>query len=188
MSFSRREFLLGFGAGLLLPKQWDFYANAMARTGEPYLEGPKVAEHTLYAKNFGEPDGLRLILDFDRMDAAVPDFSSMTKRQFIDAYVPALSAEDLEYEDDLDEAVPDWFAFEHWVEAHSPDVKAFELLRYLDLGGLSEHKNRGEGWIHFVDGPCPGNSSRWVNIDPLGTSVLQHKLNELGLPIKVVLA
>ena len=67
-------------------------------------------------------------------------------------------------------------------------MKAFELLRYLDLGGLSEHKHRGEGWIHFVDGPCPGNSSRWVNIDRLGTSVLQHKLNELGLPVQVALA
>jgi len=188
MSFSRREFLLGFGAGLLLPKRWDFYANAMARTGEPYLAGPKVAEHTLYATNFGEPEGLRLFLDFDSMDAAVPDFSSMTKREFIDVYVSGLSAEDFECEDDLDEVVPDWFAFEHWVEGHSPDVKAFELLLYLDLGGLSERNDRGQGWIHFVDGPCPGNSSRWVNIDPLGTSVLQHKLNELDLPVKVALA
>ncbi|MDA8555238.1 hypothetical protein N9V98_06670 [Luminiphilus sp.] len=187
MSFSRREFLLGFGAGLLLPKNWDFYANFLARTGEPYLARPKSAEHTLYAKNFDEPEGLRLILDFDSMDASVPNFSSMTKREFINVYVPALSAEDLEYEDDLDEVVPRWYAFDHWVEAHSPDVKAFELLRYLDLGGLSERNDRGQGWIHFVDGPCPGNSSRWVNIDPLGTSVLQHKLNELGLPVQVAL-
>ena len=35
MSFSRREFLLGFGAGLLLPKTWESYADYLARTGEP---------------------------------------------------------------------------------------------------------------------------------------------------------
>ena len=188
MSFSRREFLLGFGAGLLLPKTWDFYADYLSRTGEPYLASSGDAAHTLYVKDCEDPEGLRLILDYPDQDSSVPDFSRMTKRQFIERYLPGWSEEELAYEDDLDELVPHWYAFEHWVDAHSPDIKSYELLKPLDLGGLSEQKNRGEGWIHFVNGPCPGNSSRWVNIDPLGTSVLQHKLNELGLPVQVALA
>ena len=83
--------------------------------------------------------------------------------------------------------MPHWYAFEHWVDAHSPDIKAYELLEPLDLGHLSEQQDRDEGWIHFVNGPCPGNSGRWVTIDPLGASVLQHKLNELELPVQVTL-
>jgi hypothetical protein len=57
MSFSRREFLLGFGAGLLLPKNWDFYAGYLARTGEPYLAVPKSARHTLFVKNCDDEEG-----------------------------------------------------------------------------------------------------------------------------------
>ena len=188
MSFSRREFLLGFGAGLLLPKTWNFYADYLARTGEPYLAASGATAHTLYVKNCEDAEGLRLILDYPDHDSSVPDFSHMTKRQFIARYLPGWTEEELAYEDDLDEIVPHWFAFEHWVSAHSPDLKAYELLKPLDLGRLSKCEDRGEGWIHFVNGPCPGNSSRWVNIDPLGTSVLQHKLNELGLPVQVALA
>ena len=188
MSFSRREFLLGFGAGLLLPKNWDFYANYLARTGEPYLAAPGSARHTLFVKNCEDDAGPRLLLDFDDHDASVPDFSNMTKRQFIHTYLPDYTEEELEYECGLDERVDHWYAFEHWVDRHSPDIKAFQLLEPLDLGRLSDNNDRGEGWIHFVNGPCPGNSSQWVNIDLLGTSVLQHKLIELGLPIKVALA
>lgn len=84
--------------------------------------------------------------------------------------------------------MPHWYAFEHWVDAHSPDTKAYELLEPLDLGRLSEQQDRDEGWIHFVNGPCPGNSSRWVNIDPLGASVPHHKLHKLRLPVRVAMA
>ena len=185
MSFSRREFLLGFGAGLLLPKTWDFYADYLARTGEPYLAASCDAAHTLYVKDCEDPEGLRLILNYPDHDSSVPDFSRMTKRQFTSHYLPGRTEEELAYEDDLNEIVPHWFAFEHWVSAHSPDIKAYELLKPLDLGGLSERQDRDKGWIHFVNGPCPGNSSRWVNIDPPGASVLQHKLNELRIPFQV---
>ena len=187
MSFSRREFLLGFGAGLLLPKTWDFYADYLARTGEPYLASSGDATHTLYVKDCDDTEGLRLILDYPDHDSSVPDFSRMTKRHFIERYLPGWTEKALEYEDALDELVPHWYAFEHWVDAHSPDIKAYELLEPLDLGRLSEKQDRDEGWIHFVNGPYPGNSGRWVTIDPLGASVLQHKLNELRLPVRVAL-
>ena len=111
----------------------------------------------------------------------------MTKRQFIARYLPGWTEEELEYEDALDEIVPHWYAFDHWIDAHSPDIKAYELLEPLDLGLSSDQQDRDQGWIYFVNGPCPGNSSRWVTIDPLGASVLQHKLNEIGLPVQVAL-
>ena len=42
MSVTRREFLLGTGAGLLLPKTYDFFADFLAKNGEPFLEKPKI--------------------------------------------------------------------------------------------------------------------------------------------------
>ena len=188
MSFSRREFLLGLGAGLLLPKTWDFYSNFLASHGEPYIGQAPLAKHTLYAAHVDFDDGLRLQLDFADVDDSVPDFSSMTKRQFISAYMPDYPEEEIEYESHLDEPVDSWYAFENWVYTHSPDSRAFNMLSVLDLGRLSEAKQREEGWIHFVDGSSPGNASRWVNIDPLGVSVLQQKLIELNLPIQLVMA
>ena len=172
MSFSRREFLLGLGAGLLLPKRLDFYSDFLAGHGEPYIDQAPLAKHTLYAAHVDGDDGLRLQLDFADVEDSVPDFSAMTKRQFIITYMPDYPEEEIEYESHLDEPVDSWYAFENWVYTHSPDSRAFNMLYGLDLGRLSEAKQREEGWIHFVNGPSPGNASRWVNIDPLGVSVL----------------
>lgn len=188
MSFSRREFLLGAGAGLLLPKTWDFYSDFLAGHGEPYIDRAPAAQHTLYAASVEGDDGLRLQLDFADVEDSVPDFSSMTKRQFISAYMPNYPQEEIEYESDLDEPVDSWYAFENWVYTHSPDSRAFSMLCGLDLGHLSEVKQRTEGWIHFVNGPSPGNASRWVNIDRLGVSILQHKINALNLPVQLAMA
>ena len=187
MSFSRREFLLGLGAGLLLPKTWDFYSDFLAGHGEPYIDRAPAAQHTLYATSVEGDDGLRLQLDFADVEDSVPDFSSMTKRQFISAYMPEYPEEEIQYEPHLDEPVDSWYAFENWVYTHSPDSRAFSMLYGLDLGHLSEAKQREEGWIHFVNGASPGNSSRWVNIDPLGVSVLQQKLIQLNLPVQLAM-
>ena len=187
MSFSRREFLLGFGAGLLLPKTWDFYSDFLASHGEPYVDQAPLAKHTLYAARVDGDDGLRLQLDFADVNDSIPDFSAMTKRQFISAYMPDYPEEEIQCDSHLDEPVDSWYAFENWAYTHSPDIRAFNMLYGLDLGGLSEAKQREEGWIHFVNGPSPGNASRWVNIDPLGVSVLQQKLIELNLPVQLAM-
>jgi hypothetical protein len=43
------------------------------------------------------------------------------------------------------------------------------------------HRSHGEGEIRFIDGPMPGNDSRWVEVDDLlSVSLLHNRLNELG--------
>ena len=111
MASSRREFLLGLGAGLLLPKRWDFYSDFLAGHGEPYIDQAPLAKHTLYAAHVDGDDGLRLQLDFADVNDSVPDFSSMTKRHFISAYIPDYPKEEIEYESHLDEPVDSWYAF-----------------------------------------------------------------------------
>ena len=58
---TRRTFLKGVGAGLLLPATWDFLANHLEKYGEPLLSAPTPADHTLYAIPLG--DDFQLSLD-----------------------------------------------------------------------------------------------------------------------------
>ena len=109
---------------------------------------------------------LRLILNYPDHDSSVPDFSRMTKRQFISHYLPGRTEEELAYEDDLDEIVPHWFAFEHWVSAHSPDIKAYELLKPLDLGGRSERPR--QGLDPFCGWPLPWQQQPLGHNRPVG--------------------
>ena len=46
---TRRAFIKGIGAGLLLPSTWDFFANYLDVHGEPLVRKPKSVERVLYA-------------------------------------------------------------------------------------------------------------------------------------------
>ena len=84
--------------------------------------------------------------------------------------------------------VDEWTAFDLWIRRHSPDVKAFELLEWVDLGETRSSRDGVDGWIDFTDGVHPGNDSRFTDVDHLGASILQHRLNELNMGIEVALA
>ena len=84
--------------------------------------------------------------------------------------------------------IDEWTAFDLWVRRHSPDVKAFELLEWVDLGETRSSRDGVDGWIDFTDGVHPGNDSRFTDVDHLGASILQHRLNELNMGIEVALA
>ena len=45
-----------------------------------------------------------------------------------------------------------------WVRRHSPDVKAFELLEWVDLGETRSSRDGVDGWIDFTDGVHPGTT------------------------------
>ena len=148
MSFTRREFLLGTGAGLLLPKTYDFFANFLAQNGEPFLEKPTDCKQVIYCSDIFGEGGLRLLLDTPEYE--IPDFSSLTYEEFFQEFFPDRLLEPGFWETKGDwyprEAyIDEWTAFEMWVERHSPDVKAFELLEWVDLG---ETRSRRDG----VDG------------------------------------
>ena len=191
MSVTRREFLLGTGAGLLLPKTYDFFANFLAKNGEPFLEKPSSCTQTIYCSDIFGEGGLRLLLDTPEYE--IPDFSSFTYEEFFREFFPDWLSEPDFWETRKDwyprEAyIDEWTAFDLWVRRHSPDVKAFELLEWVDLGETRSSRDGVDGWIDFTDGVHPGNDSRFTDVDQLGASILQHRLNELNMGIEVALA
>ena len=191
MSITRREFLLGTGAGLLLPKTYDFFANFLAKNGEPFLEKPSSCTQTIYCSDIFGEGGLRLLLDTPEYE--IPDFSSLTYEEFFQEFLPDWLSEPDFWETRKDwyprEAyIDEWTAFDLWVRRHSPDVKAFELLEWVDLGETRSSRDGVDGWIDFTDGVHPGNDSRFTDVDQLGASILQHRLNELNMGIEVALA
>ena len=191
MSFTRREFLLGTGAGLLLPKTYDFFANFLAKNGEPFLEKPTDCKQVIYCSDIFGEGGLRLLLDTPEYE--IPDFSSLTYEEFFKEFFPDWLSEQDFWETRKDwyprEAyIDEWTAFDMWVRRHSPDVKAFELLEWVDLGETRSRREGVDGWIDFTDGVHPGNDSRFVDVDQLGASILQYRLNELNMDVEVALA
>ena len=129
----------------------------------------------------------------DTPEYEIPDFSSFTYEEFFREFFPDWLSEPDFWETRKDwyprEAyIDEWTAFDLWVRRHSPDVKAFELLEWVDLGETRSSRDGVDGWIDFTDGVHPGNDSRFTDVDHLGASILQHRLNELDMGIEVALA
>jgi hypothetical protein len=66
-----------------------------------------------------------------------------------------------------------------WIaRGEAPDALAYAYLEPLDIG---PEPGAGSvvGRIDFVNGPCPGNDSRFVSVpDLLSLSLLQKRLNQ----------
>ena len=73
-----------------------------------------------------------------------------------------------------------------WDNFTGPQAKAHHLLKEFDLGA-PDSKLREAGEIMFeAFGGSPGNTYHWVDLkDDLTASLLQARLIELNLPIKV---
>jgi hypothetical protein len=66
-----------------------------------------------------------------------------------------------------------------------PTAKAFKLLRNLDLGPDLAHAAR-QPHLVFCEGDVANADSRWVDArDHLSLSLLQARLIDLDLPIKI---
>jgi hypothetical protein len=74
----------------------------------------------------------------------------------------------------------DWF-----VITGAPLARACHLLKKIDLG---PERNSGRGpLLEFNEGSHPGDSTHYVNAkDMLSLSLLQARLIDLKLPIKIV--
>ena len=178
---TRRAFLKGVGAGLILPSAWDIFANYLETHDEPLMRVPKQVDHVLYATCWAEDFQLSL-------DIAEEEFpsSEMSIREFIDVYV---DGDDPGFWDtkDYSEPIGDAFVWDVWPYQYSADAKAFYFLSNLHLGRLSDSTEVGEGYVDFIEGPCPGNNSRIVCVDGLGASLLQDRLIAYGHNVRVQL-
>jgi hypothetical protein len=187
MSISRRQFILGTAAGLILPSYYDKVFSYWENHGEPLIEVPRSSEIDLIAIDRGG-DGLEL--NWGDPNAEPPE---MTVRKFAHRYY---GSED-EYRDawcweedeevDFDADMDPEYVLDFWARSDSPNARAYRLLEDLDLSPhLSGEDAVGE--LRFIDGPCPGNDYLGVEADcDFTVGLLQKRLNDLNTGIRVSL-
>jgi hypothetical protein len=184
MSISRRQFILGTAAGLILPSYYDKIFSYFENTGEALLEIPKQSSRTLYAATWG--DGFEFLLDGRETEAPI----GMTRREYARRYFGG----EQEYIDayDLD---PDYVDFDEpeyqdmvdtaWTRNDSPSAKSHRYLHGLDLGP-NFGGDDAVGQIDFLDYPNPCSNYLGVQTeDPVSVSLLQKRLNDLNTGIRV---
>ena len=130
MSISRRQFILGTAAGLILPSYYDKVLAYWENHGEPLIEVPKTTRIEL---NAIDKCGWGLELNWGDPLAEPPE---MTVREFARRYYGSEEDYLLLCDPDADlDAVMDWdLGFDTWARCDSPNAKAFGLLSGLDLG------------------------------------------------------
>ena len=190
MSITRRQFLLGTTAGLILPSFYDRAYSFFENHREPLLIVPKRIDETLYAcSDFAEPPKLQLQLG--KPGEGPPD---MTIREFCLKYGKGdpetwwreewLGTDEFE-PIDIDTQMDEWVVWDWWGRTDSCTARAYRYLESLDLGSNFNGPN-AVGGLDFIDGACPGNDYLGVEaLDPVSVSLLQQRLNELDSGIKV---
>ena len=192
----RRRFLLG--AGGLLTAAFVGKAKAFTRqTGGPLLLQPQKAEETLYVYDqpWNDWGKWRVSLGPDEDEAPpAPTWRDyLTKKGYrleTQADLERVLHERYVYADDLDTHIDGYGWEDEWEAFHSPQAKAHHLLKEIDLGFEPDSKLKLAGQMDFVEhGGHPGSSAHWVDLqDDLTVSLLQARLIELNLPIKIVVA
>jgi hypothetical protein len=189
---SRRGFLIGVGS-LLTAAYVSDARSFIRRTSQPLLASPERIAQTMYWYDGGaEPeDGYTLTLGEWTME---PPPAPTWRKFFIDQSIPHKSAKEIEElcdiheigSEDFDKPMSESYWGEHWECEDQPSAKAFWLLSKIDLG---PKLGSGRGpLLEFHEGDNhPGSNDRWVNAkDKLSLSLLQARLIDLKMPIKIV--
>lgn len=187
MDTTRRNFLIGVGAGLILPTFYETAYKHLLLHDSPLILPPSKPTIELLAHDYAGYGSFTLNWGDPYSD--LPDFNYMSWRNFADEYLGGdyewiLLANEDEEDFDLDDAVNPYWAEDHWILKHSPNGRAYDLLSGYDLG-LDHQEANGVGQIEFIECDRPGSDYRGVEADAVGLSLLQHKLNELGSGISV---
>jgi hypothetical protein len=185
MSTSRRQFILGTGAGLILPSYYDKVFTFFENTGEALIEIPKQTDIELIAID-RTGDGFELNWGDPWLEPP-----EMTVREFAVRYFGSEEnfIELSEEEDiDFDAKMDFWDVVDTWSYRDSPNARAYRLLEDLDLGpDLTGEDAVGE--IKFIEGASPGNDYLGVEApSQLDISLLQKRLNDLDTGIRISLA
>ena len=186
MSISRRNFILGTAAGLILPSYYDKVLSYFENHGEPLIEMPGQADLTLIAKDWGGG-----IIDFHLGEVATEPPGPMTLRDYADRYFGGeqgyLDACFEEREEvDFNELAYPSMVETTWTRNNNA-AQAHRLLERLDLGPDFDSDD-AVGQIEFVD--CPGMCSDYLGVqteDPVSISLLQKRLNDLQTGIRIVM-
>ena len=184
MTISRRQFIVGTAAGLILPSYFDKVFFYFENTGEALLEAPKTA-------------GIELIADFERGGCDSYEINlgdpweeppEMTLREYARRYCGSeevyADCDGLESYD-WDRKMDFWEVIDAWARNDSPNARAYHLLENFDLGPEFTGKD-AVGEIKFIDGPCPGNDYLGAHAPTqLDIALLQKRLNDLDTGIRI---
>ena len=180
MTITRRRFLAGLGATATTINLSPFLTHSIQK--EIISTEPDV----LYAMDYTGDGVFQLSLNMKH--DYHPDFH-MTHREFADRFMDGWEKVSSGYfaevsPDDLLDY--DW-AFEYWLRHNSGSAQAYHFLSGIDLRLGKPVDATEQGWITFIDGPCPGNDSLIVEVDEIGLGSLSLELNRNDIPIDFVL-
>ena len=191
MSITRRQFLLGTAAGLVLPRFFEKVFSYVANHEEPMLWAPKSAQTVMYAVPELAYAGYQLNLG----DVTVEPPGSLTVREFCERFAvgdPATWFRKVQY--DRDEPFPlDWdhrlgedFVFEWWQARHSTSLLAARYVESIDLG---PQLIGGEpvGTLALSLGGMCSSLYAYDAVDDVSLSLLQNRLNEINSGIRIEL-
>jgi hypothetical protein len=191
---NRRHFLIG--AGALLTPSFVNRAKAFSRkAGEPLiLPLARKPEETLYVYRQESDYGgeWRVSLGPDQPFAPPPTWREHLRSlghclETPDEIERVCREHDLPL-GELDVRLNGFGWEDSWDNFTGPQAKAHHLLKDLDLGGAGSALKQAGQIIFEEFGGSPGNSYTWVELrDNLTVSLLQARLIELNLPIKVAI-
>ena len=184
MSITRRNFILGTAAGLILPSYFDKVLSYFENHGEPLIEIPSQANFDLIAMDWGGG-----IIDFHLGEVATEPPGPMTLREYAEQYFGGEQGYLDEHSEEREEVDFDEIAYPSMVETtwtrNNSAAQAHRLLAKLDLGPDFDSED-AVGQLEFLD--CPNMCSEYLGVqteDPVSISLLQKRLNELNTGIRV---
>jgi len=185
---SRRGFLIG--AGSLLTAAFVTDARSfIGRTSRPLLASPTQVTQTLHWYDSAE-DGYLLTLGPWTLE---PPPAPTWREFFISEGISHQTEADEEevwshygiWPEYYDQIVCEEYWSDRFEIEDSPCAKAHRLLRKIDVG--PDRKSTRGPLLEFHQGSHPGHSSYWVSAkDQLSISLLQARLIDVGMPIKIV--
>jgi len=185
---SRRGFLIGTG-GLLTAAFATDARSFIRRTGQPLLAPPTEVAETMYWYENGEQGYLLTIGPWDFCPPPPTWRAFFTEEGIAYATEPEMNAIWEKHgvgPEGYDDLVGGWFWETRFDLETGPCAKAYRLMKKLDLGPKLIHGS-DEPHLVFCDGDIANDDSRWVDArDQLTLSLLQARLIDLKLPIRIV--
>ena len=184
---SRRGFLIGVGGLLTTAFVKDAKAFVL-RNEQPLLVPPPQIAQTMFWYDNGEQGLMLTIGDWDFcpepptwreffVEEGIPHRTKRDALRILDEH----NVEPEDYDEPVDEF---WWETRFDLET-GPTAKAYHLLKKIDLGPTLEDYT-DQPHLVFCEGDLANDDSRWVDArDHLTLSLLQARLIDLNLPIKI---
>jgi len=186
---SRRGFLIGAGSLLTMAFVSDA-RSFILRTSQPLLPVPVQVAQTLHWYDSDEEGYLLTLGPWTDEPPPAPTWRELFVSDGI-AHRTESDAKEIWsdhgiWPEGYDELVDEEYWWDRFEIKDSPWAEAHRLLSNIDLG--PDRKSARGPVLEFHEGDGhPGDSSFWVNAkDELSLSLLQARLIDLGMPIKIV--